>query len=159
MLGARRLIIIALLGLFAAHSFAADTAPKSVEPLKSPTGAMLRSAIVPGWGQLYTHNYFKAFAFATAEVSIVYSASFQHGQMKRFQKAADNATDPSAKADYANFEDFYRSSRNRLYWWLAGVLLLSVGDAYVDAQLYGLDFSPDIGPTTGAAGISVSYKF
>jgi len=32
----------------------------SDEPLKSPWGAVARSAVLPGWGQVYNEQYWKA---------------------------------------------------------------------------------------------------
>jgi hypothetical protein len=153
MFGVSRLksaVVVLFVAVLMHAAYGADD--KSSTPLKSPTGAVLRSLAVPGWGQLYCRSYIKAFAFATAEVSLVISASNQHGQMKRFQKATDIP-------DKSILVDFYRNSRNRLIWWLAGTMLLSMGDAYVDAQLYGLDFSPQIDNKTGAVGLTVSCNF
>jgi hypothetical protein len=144
--GLRAIAAALLVALLISAAYGADDKPETL--VKSPTGAVLRSLAVPGWGQLYCRSYVKAFAFAAAEVSIVYSASHQHDQMKRFQKANNPA-----------FTDFYRNSRNRLIWWLAGTIMLSMGDAYVDAQLYGLDFSPQIDNKTGAVGLTVSCNF
>ncbi|MDD5087574.1 MAG: DUF5683 domain-containing protein, partial [bacterium] len=56
-------------------------------------------------------------------------------------------------------EKFHRNNRNKMVWWLAGVVLLSMGDAYVDAQLYHLDVSPDLSPETGTVGITLSRNF
>jgi hypothetical protein len=159
---------VLFVALLMSAAYGADD--KSVMLVKSPTGAVLRSLAVPGWGQLYCHSYIKALAFATAEVSIIYSASFQHGQMKRFQRAAENVppelrTQPQRLIfnpyydSMRTYEGFYRNSRNRLIWWLAGTIMLSMGDAYVDAQLYGLDFSPQIDNKTGAVGLTVSCNF
>lgn len=124
---------------------AEETSPK---PKKSSTGAVLRSLVVPGWGQFYNESYIKAVVFAGVEGALIYSASHQHDQMKRFEKAGDFTR-----------EQFYRSSRNRLFWWLAGTVLLSMGDAYVDAQLYGLDVSPDLSLKNGTVGVTVSCNF
>lgn len=137
-------VLVALL-LMATEARAEETAPK---PRKSSTGAVFRSLVVPGWGQFYNESYVKAVAFAGIEGSLIFSASHQHDQMKRFEKAGDFSR-----------ERFYRSSRNRLLWWLAGTALLSMGDAYVDAQLYGLDVSPDLSLKNGAVGVAVSCNF
>jgi hypothetical protein len=120
----------------------------SAKPKKSSTGAVLRSMVVPGWGQLYNASYIKAVVFAGVEGSLIFSASHQHDQMKRFQKAGDFRR-----------ERFYRDSRNRLLWWLAGTVMLSMGDAYVDAQLYGLDVSPDLSLQDGTVSVTVSCNF
>ncbi len=41
--------------------------------------------------------------------------------------------------------DAHRNNRNRLGWYLAGTLLMSMLDAYVDAHLYNFDVSDDFG--------------
>lgn len=147
----RRIILhgaaLALL-LLSPLAWAEDTATPPPPKKKSSTGAVLRSMVVPGWGQLYTESYIKAVVFAGIEGSLIIGISHQHDQMKAFQKAGDFSA-----------ERFYRNSRNRLVWWLAGTILLSMGDAYVDAQLYGLDVSPNLTPLDGTVGITVSYKF
>lgn len=118
-------------------------------PQKSTTGAVLRSLAVPGWGQLYNQSYVKAAAFAALEGTLIINASHEHDLMMRFKTGG-------------NFfkEKYYRNRRNRLLWWLAGSALLSMGDAYVDAQLFGLDVSPslDLNSET-AVGLTVSCNF
>ncbi|MBU0509174.1 hypothetical protein KKH27_10100, partial [bacterium] len=74
--------------------------------------------------------------------------SHQHDQMMRFKN----------KEDFTK-EKFYRNSRNRLLWWLAGMALLSMGDAYVDAHLYRLDVSPDLSPDGTTIGLTVTCNF
>ena len=142
---AAALVLVAALLMTATQARAEETSPK---PRKSSTAAVLRSLVVPGWGQFYNESYVKAVAFAGIEGSLIFSASYQHDQMKRFEKAQDFPR-----------ERFYRNSRNRLLWWLAGTVLLSMGDAYVDAQLYGLDVSPDLSLKNGTVGITVSCNF
>ena len=58
-------------------------------------------------------------------------------------------------------EKFYRNQRNSLIWWLAGTILLSMGDAYVDAHLYGLDWSPEISMDRRgvSGGLAVAVRF
>lgn len=135
-----------LLMLFTAMPLSAQEIQK--KPHKSATGAVLRSMVIPGWGQLYNESYMKAIAFAGIEGSLIFSASHQHDQMKRFETANDFRR-----------EKFYRNARNKLLWWLAGTVLLSMGDAYVDAQLYGLDVSPDLSLKNGTVGITVTCNF
>jgi hypothetical protein len=148
---ARRILILsARISLFLLLMAAVPLSAQEVEkkPHKSATGAVLRSMVVPGWGQLYNESYVKALAFAAVEGTLIYSASHQSDQMKRFETANDFRR-----------EKFYRNSRNKLLWWLAGTVLLSMGDAYVDAQLYGLDVSPDISLKNETVGITVTCNF
>ncbi|MBI5059443.1 hypothetical protein HZB60_06650 [candidate division KSB1 bacterium] len=131
-------------------AFAEDNAAK---PLKSSTGAVLRSIVVPGWGQYYNEHRLKAGVFFVGEGLFIWGISRNHDLMM----GAKTSTDPF----FHDYEQFYRNSRNKLIWWLAGTVLLSMGDAYVDAHLLGLDISPDLGPTANpdAAGVRVSYRF
>jgi hypothetical protein len=131
-------------------NFAADRADK---PLKSTTGAVLRSIAVPGWGQYYTGHRLKAALYLIGEGSFMWGISRNHDLMM----AAKTSTDPY----YHDYEQFYRNSRNKLIWWLAGAVLLSMGDAYVDAHLYKLDISPDLGSTAtaDAAGVRFTLRF
>ncbi len=91
----------------------------------SPAGAMLRSLVVPGWGQAYNKQWFKAGLFAAAEIGLITNAIIQN-QYK--QKATSWAE-----------REYYRNNRSLSLWWLAGVVLYSMGDAYVDAHLYHFD--------------------
>ncbi|MBU1936289.1 hypothetical protein KKG05_02740 [bacterium] len=100
---------------------------------KSPGGAMLRSLVFPGWGQFYNEKYLKSLIVFGIEAGFAASISYQSDQVKRYEKKDDSE---AAK--------FYRNDRNRLIWWLAGFVLLSMGDAYVDAYLFNYDISPDI---------------
>ena len=98
--------------------------------VKSPKGAMLRSLIVPGWGQLYNGKWFKALAAAGAEIGLVTNAVIQN------QYAVRSSTQLE--------REFYQDNRRLSLWWFGAVLLYSVADAYVDAQLYQFDESPGL---------------
>jgi hypothetical protein len=100
---------------------------------KSPSGAMLRSLVFPGWGQFYNEKYLKSLIVFGIEAGFAASISYQNDQVKRYEKKEDS---DAAK--------FFRNDRNRLIWWLAGIVLVSMGDAYVDAHLFNYDISRDI---------------
>ncbi len=120
------------------------------KPLKSTTGAVFRSLAFPGWGQFYTECYWRAGIYAAAEGSFIASVWWNHNQMKEFKRQHDT-----------RLERFYRNQRNRMVWWLAGTMLLSMGDAYVDAHLYGLDWSPEISSDHRGVngGLAVAIRF
>ncbi|MDZ7373265.1 MAG: DUF5683 domain-containing protein [candidate division KSB1 bacterium] len=111
-----------------------------------PTGAMLRSWILPGWGQWYNGRKTKAAVVFVAEVGLAGYALWQ-----------DHLASQSATAE----ERLAREDRrNAALWWLAGVVLLSGLEAYVDAHLAGFDVAPNLsvearaGP---AVGLSVRF--
>ncbi|MBK6767394.1 MAG: hypothetical protein IPG71_14220 [bacterium] len=133
----RRTLAICLitgLALLAGSLCAAERAHAD-RPKKSTTGAVFRSLAVPGWGQFYTESYAKAVGFFAAEAFVGVAISRYHDQMMA-----------SKKADVFENERFYRSSRNKMIWWAAAIKLLSMGDAYVNAQLYKIDISPSLTP-------------
>jgi uncharacterized protein DUF5683 len=88
----------------------------------APWRVMMRSALVPGWGQLYNRQWIKAGIVIAAEGGLVATAVV-------YRIKANKESDPVFYADYDN------TSRAAL-WYGAGVVLLSMIDAYVDAHLY-----------------------
>ena len=102
-----------------------------VQPLKSksPTGAVLRSLVIPGWGQWYNQQKFKAFLALAAEGTAVGSGIYWNQQVV-------------SGPDY--YRDDYINWRNEAVWWLVGIVLVSMADAYVDAHLFDFDESPDL---------------
>ena len=98
---------------------------------KNPTGAMLRSIVFPGWGQWYNEKRFKAVLVFGVEVGIVVNTIRQNQKVQ------------ASKSDLER--EFYLENRRLSNWWLAGAILLSTIDAYVDAHLYHFDESPNLG--------------
>lgn len=101
------------------------------QKMRDPTGAMLRSMIVPGWGQWYNGKRFKAFLVFGAEAGLIANTIYQN------QKVQSSSTELE--------REFYLENRRLSNWWLAGVILYSMIDAYVDAHLSDFDESPDLG--------------
>ena len=97
---------------------------------KNPTGAMLRSMVVPGWGQWYNEKRFKAVVIMGAEIGLVIDAVVQN-QL-------------AVRSEYLYDREFYRNNRNLAIWWLGAVILYSMADAYVDAHLFDFDERPDL---------------
>ncbi|MCL4306562.1 hypothetical protein KJZ99_11680 [bacterium] len=128
--------VVALLACLALSDLAvAQLGTDPGKPKKSTTGAVFRSLAVPGWGQLYNEAYLKSAAFLITEASFMIGISRYNDRMMA-----------AKKADMFENERFYRSSRNKMIWWFAAVKLLSLGDAYVDAQLFKIDISPSLTP-------------
>lgn len=106
----------------------------------NPTGALLRSAFVPGWGQLYNRKYIKSVVFAAGESWLAYGIYNDWKEADRHEKNFRSAgDDPVYRArEFAKFEDA-RDSRNLKMWIMAVVIFYSMFDAYVDAQLSDFD--------------------
>lgn len=153
---------------------ALDTAVKF-----NPKVAMLRSAILPGWGQWYNKKYWK--------IPIIYgalgiSAGVFFYNLKTYRllrqavilRASGTHADSLLVApEFQPFStEFLRVNRNAFrqnidYSVLAFLILwgLNVVDATVDAHLKAFDVSPDIGMklkpalTTNNAGLSLVFFF
>jgi hypothetical protein len=110
---------------------------------KSPKGAMLRSALIPGWGQWYNGSRWKAGLVIAAGAGLAADITWQN---RRAAEAADDAE-----------RQFYVNNRSLAVWWLAGLYALTLVDAYVDAQLWHFDTGPE--PGWGAAGVRLSVAF
>lgn len=127
---------------------------------KDPTGALLRSMVVPGWGQAYTGNWIKAALYFGADMGLLYGVYYQNKQYHdsldrtRFQKTEERRL---ALEDAA---DFYRDDRNRLIWWTAGLTLLSMFDAFVEGHLYEFSIDPslDVKETDGSLTVSIGIQ-
>jgi hypothetical protein len=131
----------------------------------SPRAAAIRSAILPGLGQIYNKKYWK--------LPIVYGALGVTGyifvdNIKTYREyrfaynaryKAANATSPADSADYLTLSRFYqtvspeaiRAARNRFRKYIDYSVLffvffwgLNVVDATVDAHLKTFDVSPDL---------------
>jgi hypothetical protein len=100
--------------------------------LKSPTGIMLRSVVVPGWGQATNGAWVKAVAVAGVEGLLISALVSDTRKLGRL-----SASDP----EYTTVFD----RRQRNAWWLGFTVALSMVDAYVDAQLKGtgLELGPE----------------
>ena len=91
------------------------------QPLKSPWGAVSRSAMLPGWGQCYNESYIKSvIGFGT----FFYFVSKIYNYEKQYRNTG-------------NVE--YRDKRVTNSWYLGLTYLIILTDAYVDAYLYRFD--------------------
>ena len=139
----RPLAIDGPVGGFSLQNAAQDSLSSVQVKTKSPTWAMIRSGLVPGWGQFYNEQYIKSGLVFMAEGLLIGGAVVEH------QRAED---------DHREYEDVSRSDqeredawlrysrridkRNTYLWYLAGAKFLSMVDAYVDAHLYRFDQGP-----------------
>ncbi|HFE63780.1 MAG TPA: hypothetical protein ENK14_05090 [Caldithrix sp.] len=98
----------------------------SDQPLKSPMGAVFRSAVLPGWGQVYTGHYLKAPVALATNAFLLHHIFWYHHRW-RTTKNAD-----------------FQGKRNLYTWYFSLAYLLTMVDAYVDAYLYKFDEAMEI---------------
>ncbi|HVP35357.1 MAG TPA: DUF5683 domain-containing protein [Terriglobales bacterium] len=118
----------------------ADSVKLVVLKSKSPMGALYRSVVFPGWGQLYNRKYFKAGLAFGAEVTFLTLLAIEWKKTDDQKKIFDSLplSDPNKSYEY-NLYTFYRNQRSFYLWSSLATIFISMFDAYVDAQLYDFD--------------------
>jgi len=120
----------------------------SLKTKRSPRGAMIRSLVVPGWGQWYNGRKIKSIVIFVAETSFISAIFINNNRLVGSNVPEDRS--------------FYRDERNKFFWWLGGIIGYSVLDAFVDAYLQGFSVDMDINKETGTTAlfkVKVSVPF
>ena len=121
------------------------TAQPHVEGLVRPYSAVLRSAVVPGWGQFAIRQPIQGSIFAASSLGLLtgwwlvrqdYTAMYAD----EYLPAVDNYGVDSAEADaiYLNVNKRFKVGRFLLFT-AAGIWAFSLIDAYVDASIYNAE--------------------
>jgi hypothetical protein len=106
-----------------------------IKEKKSPKGALLRSLVLPGWGQFYNHAWWKGFLIIGGEVTFAAVAVRQYLKSKDYLQKS-RQTSGSESDYYLNQYKYYQVETEKYGWLFVGVLVFSMLDAYVDAHLY-----------------------
>jgi hypothetical protein len=134
---------------------------------QQPTIGLLKSAVIPGWGQLGNHRYIKAGVFAALQTWFVLSAVHYGSAAADYRSQWNDAVDPSNRNDYYGLYQDHRDDRNKFTWFAVINSFVAMFDAFVDAHLSGSpdrraehELSFDIVPheTDGARAV-LSYSF
>lgn len=120
---------------------------------KSPWGAVIRSAVFPGWGQIYNESYWKAPVVWGVMGWFVYNWIDNNNKYIDYKNLYIN-TNQSIARDY---RDFYRDQRDQFAIYIVLTYFLNLVDAYVDAHLF--DFSVDENYLTKTKMINVRFHF
>lgn len=108
---------------------------------KSPTMAIVYSAICPGLGQIYVEQYWKAPIFLAGAGILTYFIIDNHKNFISTQNEYDKLEDKNSLFAQNLFrkKEFYRDNRDLSFAFLLGVYILSAVDAYTNAHLYNFD--------------------
>lgn len=133
---------------------------KDTTVLQNPRKAVLRSAVIPGWGQARNKKWWK--------VPLVYGGFVGLGLVYEFNnrfykellaesqfRKANPTTDERQRFLYSQYQglfdeqifsgkDFYRRNRDLTLYSSFGFYLLQMVDAYIDAKLATFDVSDDL---------------
>ncbi len=110
--------------------------------LKSPSLAMISSALVPGMGQIYNESWWKVpviwgFAYYFGKVVTAQDKEYQIWKNKYDESGQKNSL-------FRYYRDFYHDQRDQFAWYLAVTYALNIIDAYVDASLYHFEVTPQL---------------
>lgn len=141
----------------------------SIDPQKRSSTKALLYSIVPGGGQIYNRQYWKLPIIIGAYTACYYAISWNHNNLMEYANAyrdikSDRPLENTSWVDFipygANKEsyvnnstfhetlkrgrDYYRRYRDLSIIITAGVYILVMVDAYVDAELSNFDISPNL---------------
>jgi len=127
-------------------------APLILNKKHSPHKAAMYSALVPGLGQIYNERYWKLPIIYGAAGVLIYAFDFNNDRYNRYKNAyadmdAGKITSFEGFTDkdvLLRLKDNYRRNRDLNVIIMAGVYLLNVVDATVDAHLFDYDISDDL---------------
>ena len=119
----------------------ADTARK--QPWhEQPRVVMLRSLLIPGWGQLHNRAWFKAVLVAGGEGYLGTRIVRDQRELDRLLRELDAAragSEQSREAQLVNEYNARLEQRLGRQWWFGAALAYALIDAYVDANFRGFD--------------------
>lgn len=106
---------------------------------KSAWGAVLRSAIIPGWGQIYNESYWKVPIVWGVGGWFVYNYLKNDTDYKNYQQIYLT----TQKTQDKNNREFYRDQRDLFAMYFVFTYLATLVDAYVDAHLFDFSVTED----------------
>jgi hypothetical protein len=139
----------------------------------NPKRAALYAALLPGWGQIYNGKFWKLPLVFGGYMGFIYAITWNNKNYQDYSNAyfdivkddPENSDswheswinfvpagrDPASYLTDTNFHsrlksgrDFYRRYRDLSIILTVGWYLICMADAYVDAQLFDFDISPDL---------------
>jgi hypothetical protein len=128
-------------GMFDAYGIWKNNQGRSMET-HSAGSALWRAALIPGWGQIYNHEYGKA---GMLYLGLLGSAVSYYSRQNMVEYHLENLKRAKAEDDIQGIsaaqEDvlFFRKKRNQYIWAIALFYIYSMADAAVDAMLHDFD--------------------
>ncbi len=127
---------------------------------KSPFLAVTFS-IFPGGGQIYNGSYWKVPIVWGVQAFFISQWVANNRYYKSYKADYANSITPSnpyGDVNYKNYRDSYLDQRDSYAWYIAGAYLLSMLDAYVDAELSGFDVSPGLAFNSPHPAPAISFR-
>ena len=108
----------------------------SYETGKNPSKAALYSFLIPGGGQYYNESTWKTILWGGSEVGFIALASYHQSKFNEYKDKRSKAEDLTEWKKWDREAANQLHKRNNGFWWLGSTVILSVMDAYVDANLF-----------------------
>lgn len=146
------------------HKISQPKGKRSFKP--DPIRAMWMGLVLPGGGQIYNRKYWKLPIFYGGFLGCAYALTWNNQMLRDYSQAYLDImdTDPNTKSyekmlplgysiegkekrfqeTFKKKKNYFRKYRDMSIFAFAGVYLLSVIDAYVDAELSSFDISEDL---------------
>ena len=134
-----RIILLINLFLITSHLLSQNLDTLRIET-KSPWNAVLRSALLPGLGQIYNKSYWKA----PLIWGLMGWFSYNWWQNNKFYKDYRDLYQKSINYGnenivYKRIREFYRDQRDLFAIYMGLTYFLNLVDAYVDAHLFNFE--------------------
>ena len=161
----------------------ADSLKREINPkvwVPNPTKATWLALVIPGGGQIYNRKYWKLpiiyGGFAGCAYALTWNGKMYKDYMQAYKDASKGNWDASSITDLLppgyidrvsqtqivetlrKRKDTYRRYRDLSIFAFIGVYLISVIDAYVDAELSNFDITPDLSMRIEPAVINNPYS-
>ena len=173
-----------------------DSLQKAIDPKRwvpNPTKATWLALVIPGGGQIYNRKYWKLPIFYGGFAGCAYALTWNSKMYKDYSAAYKDAvngnfnsstitdllppnynyTESQLTETLRKRKDTFRRYRDLSIFAFIGVYLLSVVDAYVDAELSNFDITPDLsmkvepaiinsqmtGSSNRNVGVQCSFRF
>jgi hypothetical protein len=126
--------------------------PNGLKTFYDPKVALRRSAILPGWGQLYNDRWWKVpfvyAGFATFTYLIIQNnkgyVEFNNAVMCKADTCSNDPYPLYSAQILISKREFYRKYRDMSVIFMGLWYTINLVDAYVDAHLRGFNVSPDL---------------
>lgn len=124
-----------------------------------PFKVMLRSAVLPGWGQAYNGKYWKTAIVVGGEGFLIYKAFQELGKENDAVDLLSTLTPGTPEYEAAaEAKDTHYNLKVNYIWWTIAVHLLQMADAYVDAHLADFEAGVTPGPGPGDTRVAIAYQ-
>jgi hypothetical protein len=125
-----------------------SAAPVDESKWPDPTITLVKSMLVPGWGQITNKRYIKAALAIGLETWFLTAAIVNNSYAS--QALDDFQNDPTNLTHYDDYQ-YYWGQRSDFLWLFGITVFVSMFDAYVDAHLrpYESDNIPGVDPPRG----------